>query len=52
MDNGICVDKMNENNYMHNIEDENKVAWKTVPFFKKFKYVGHCIRNLNLYYFP
>lgn len=33
MDNGISVDKMNENNYLHNIEDENKVAWKTVTFF-------------------
>ena len=33
MDNGICVDKMNENNYLHNIEDENKVARKTLFFF-------------------
>ena len=33
MDNGICVDKMNENNYLHNMEDENKVAQKTLLFF-------------------
>ena len=52
MDNGISVDKMNENNYLHNIEDENKVAWKTVTFFFTFDYVGHCIRNLSMYYFP
>ena len=51
MDNGICVDKMNENNYLHNIEDENKVARKTLFFFT-FSYVGRCIRNLNMYYFP
>jgi len=33
MDNGISVDKMNENNYLHNIEDEKQSSMENSYFF-------------------